>query len=67
MGVKKSLPILVLLAGIASAQAASPKGEASLAARRAECFAKHGQLMEKPAIRNEHDCWRVHAYLMDGR
>jgi hypothetical protein len=61
----KLLPAFVLLAGIASAQAASISSEASLAARRAECFAKHGQLMEKPAIRNERDCWRIHAYLMD--
>jgi hypothetical protein len=63
----KLLPAFALLAGIASAQAASLSGEASLAARRAECFAKHGQLMENPALCNEHDCWRVHAYLMDRR
>lgn len=63
----KLLLAFVLLVGIASAQAASISSEASLAARRAECFAKHGQLMEKPAIRNERDCWRVHAYLMDRR
>jgi hypothetical protein len=63
----KLLPAFVLLAGVASAQAVSPSGEASLAARRAECFAKHGQLMEKSAIRNEYDCWQVHAYLMDRR
>ena len=61
----KLLPVFVLLAGIASAQAASISSEASLAARRAECFLKHGHLMEKPALRNEWDCWRVHAYLME--
>jgi hypothetical protein len=61
----KLLPAFVLLAGIASAQAASLSGEASLVARRAECFAKHGQLMEKPAIRNERACWQAHAYLME--
>jgi hypothetical protein len=61
----KLLPAFVLLAGIASAQAASLSGEASLATRRAECFAKHGQLMDKPAIRNERACWQAHAYLME--
>ena len=58
----KLLPAFVLLAGIVSAQAASLSGEA---ARRAECFAQHGQLMEKPAIRNERACWQAHAYLME--
>lgn len=61
----KLLPAFVLVAGIAAAQAASLTGEASLAARRPECFAKHGQLMEKPAIRNERACWQAHAYLME--
>ena len=61
----KLLPTFALLAGIASAQAASNSSEASLAARRAECFTKHGQLMEKPAIRNERACWQAHAYLME--
>ena len=61
----KLLPAFVLLAGIVSAQAASLSGEASLAARRAECFDKHGRLMEKPAVRNERACWQAHAYLME--
>ena len=61
----KLVPAFILLAGIASAQAASLSGEASLATRRTECFAKHGQLMEKPAIRNERACWQAHAYLME--
>jgi hypothetical protein len=61
----KLLPGFVLLAGITSAQAASLSGEVSLAAQRAECFAKHGQLMEKPAVRNERACWQAHAYLME--
>jgi hypothetical protein len=63
----KLLPAFVLLAGIASCQAASIDSESSLAARRAECFAMHGQLMEKPALRNERACWQAHAYLMDRR
>jgi hypothetical protein len=62
---KKLLPIVLLMAGIAAAQAGSVSTEQSLAARRAECFLKHGHLMEKPALRNEWNCWRVHAYLME--
>ena len=59
------VPAFILFAGIASCQAASIDSESSLAARPAECFAKHGQLMEKPAIRNERACWQAHAYLME--
>jgi hypothetical protein len=25
-----------------------------------DCFKKHAGLMDKPAIRNPRDCWRVH-------
>ena len=62
---KRLLPFVVLIAGIASCQAASVTTEQSLAAQRAECFLKHGNLMEKPALRNERACWQVHAYLME--
>ncbi len=62
---QKLLPVFVLLVGIASCQAASISDEPSLAARRAECFAKHQHLMEKPALRNERACWQAHAYLME--
>ena len=61
---KKLIPILVILAGIASAQAASVSN-ASLDDQRAACFALHKHLMEKPALRNERACWQAHAYLMD--
>jgi hypothetical protein len=61
----KLVPAFILLAGIASCQAASIDSESSLAARRAACFAKHGQLMEKPALRNERACWQAHGYLME--
>jgi hypothetical protein len=64
---QKLFPIFVLLAGIASAHAASLGSESSLAAQRAACFAKHGLLMEKPALRNERACWQAHAYLMERR
>ncbi|HWS67940.1 MAG TPA: hypothetical protein VN325_34645 [Steroidobacteraceae bacterium] len=62
---KRVLPFVVLIAGIASAQAGSVSTEQSLAAQRAECFLKHGHLMEKPALKNERACWQVHAYLME--
>ena len=62
---KRLFSIVLLMAGIAAAQAGSVSTEQSLAARRAECFLKHGHLMEKPALRNERFCWQVHAYLME--
>lgn len=27
-----------------------------------ECFKKHSQLMDKPAVKNPRDCWRVHGH-----
>ncbi len=64
---KRLLPFIVLIAGIASAQAGSVSTEQSLAAQRAACFLKHGHLMEKPALKNERACWQAHAYLMERR
>ncbi len=29
-----------------------------------DCFKKHAQLMEKPAVKNMRDCWRAHGHLM---
>jgi len=29
-----------------------------------DCFNKHAQLMDKPAVKNVRDCWRMHGYLM---
>ena len=29
------------------------------------CFKKHVQLMDKPALKNMWDCWRVHGYKME--
>ena len=29
------------------------------------CFKKHAQLMDKPAVKNMRDCWRMHGYLME--
>lgn len=28
-----------------------------------ECFRRHGDLMDKPALKNERVCWRAHGYL----
>ncbi len=27
-----------------------------------DCFKKYGQIMEKPVLKNERDCWRVHGH-----
>jgi len=61
---KTLIPILVLLAGIASAQAASISN-AAMDDERAARFALHKNLIEKPALRNERACWQTHASLMD--
>ncbi len=29
-----------------------------------DCFNKHAQLMDKPAVKNPRDCWRMHGHLM---
>ncbi len=29
-----------------------------------DCFKKHAQLMDKPAVKNMRDCWRTHGHLM---
>ena len=29
-----------------------------------DCFKKHAQLMDKPAVKNVRDCWRMHGHLM---
>ena len=29
-----------------------------------DCFKKHAQLMDKPAVKNPRDCWRMHGHLM---
>ena len=28
------------------------------------CFEKHSRTMDKPALKNMYDCYRVHGYLM---
>lgn len=46
----------------AAAQDASTATQAAREKAMKECFAKHGGLMEKPAIKNPGDCWRVHGH-----
>ena len=29
-----------------------------------DCFKKRAQLMDKPAVKNPRDCWRMHGHLM---
>jgi hypothetical protein len=41
--------------------------DSDLATKMKECFQKHGQMVEKPSIRNERDCYRVHGYLRQNR
>jgi len=64
---KMLLPIVVLLAGIAAAHAATSASESSRAAQMDECFKMHKQLMDKPGVRNRYNCWLAHSYLMDRR
>ncbi len=33
------------------------------AADKERCFKKHKQLMHKPAVQNERDCWSTHGYM----
>jgi hypothetical protein len=30
-----------------------------------DCFSKHAQQMDKPALKNMRDCWQTHGYEMD--
>ncbi len=50
---------LVFAVGYAHAAPSEPSSQ-----QMRDCFQKHAQLMEKPAVRNLVDCWRTHGYLM---
>jgi len=30
-----------------------------------DCFSKHAQLMDKPALKNIRNCWHTHGYKME--
>ncbi len=54
-----------LLIAVASWSAQAVSTPADDAAKKALCFKTHGKLMQKPALMNANDCWRVHGYLSD--
>jgi hypothetical protein len=62
---KTFAPIIVLLAGLVSAQGASAAVREPTDAELKACFQAHAQLMEKPALKNWVTCWRAHRYLME--
>ncbi len=58
---KALLPAALLVIAFASSAALlAAQSESAMQ----DCFKKHAQLMEKPAVKNPRDCWRVHGYLM---
>ena len=64
---KKLLIVIAPLLMLGSAYPAFAAGNNEVQARSAQiqaCFRMHGELMDKPALRNPQDCWRVHGFLM---
>ena len=64
---KKLLIVIAPLLMLGSAYPAFAAGNNGVQTRSAQiqaCFRMHGQLMDKPALRNPQDCWRVHGFLM---
>ena len=64
---KKLLIVIASLLILGSAYPAFAAGNNGVQAREAQiqaCFRMHGQLMDKPALRNWQDCWWVHGFLM---
>ena len=64
---KKLLIVIASLLILCSAYPAFAAGNNGVQARETQiqaCFRMHGQLMDKPALRNWQDCWRVHGFLM---
>ncbi len=64
---KKLLIVIAPLLMLSSAYPAFATGNNEVQTRSAQiqaCFRTHGQAMDKPALRNPQDCWRVHGFLM---
>lgn len=59
---KAMLPIAVLGAAFAVSTLALAATDPALEKAMQDCFKKHAGLMDKPAIRNPRDCWRVHGH-----
>lgn len=57
---KPSAPAIALALALVSSTvvAATPT-----AADKERCFKEHKQLMHKPAVQNERDCWNTHGYM----
>ena len=62
---KKFAPLAVLLTIATVVPAAFAAVTVPTDAQLRDCFSKHSQLMEKPALRNLITCWRAHGYGMD--
>ena len=58
---------LIVASIVVSTYAVFAQADPSLTAQMEACFRAHARLMDKPAIRNPRDCWRVHGYLMESR
>ena len=58
---KAMLTTATLVIAFASS-AALPAAQSDSAMQ--DCFKKHAQLMDKPAVKNMWDCWRMHGHLM---
>ncbi|HZF19802.1 MAG TPA: hypothetical protein VE008_08855 [Burkholderiales bacterium] len=57
---KALLTAATLVIAFGSSAALAAQGDSALQ----DCFSKHAQLMDKPAVKNARDCWRMHGYLM---
>ena len=49
---------------LVSSSGASANSEAAQNAQLQECFRAHGNLMDKPSVKNLLACWRAHGYVM---
>ena len=64
---KKLWIVITPLLMLGSAYPAFAAGNNEVQARSAQiqaCFHKHGQLIQKPALRNPQDFWRIYGFLM---
>ena len=57
---RTSFLVAVLGVGFAVSTLSFAATDPALEQAMKDCFKKHAGLMEKPAIRNPRDCWRVH-------
>lgn len=58
------LKVLVVSAVVGGSSVAVAAQDLSRAELRRICFEKHKNRMDKPALRNPYDCYRMHGYLM---